>query len=282
MALQSNPLSVGFIGLGDQGLPMARAVAQAGYALHVWARRSVSYQGLADVAFIAEDSVQMLAKNCDVICLCVRRDQDIFDLLDNGLLAGAKPGTVIINHGTGTPENARQIARRCLPAGVLTLDIPVSGGRIAAEARNLTALVGGDEAIFAQCKPILESFSLYIQYMGDVGAGQYAKLFNNAMLVQNFATVARTINLASQCGLSPVRTLEALRDGSAFSNALSYLNTLITADTVNHHVAVLEEDMALFADAMKAAGQDYQAVYLQGLEGVHALPSLITMLNSEA
>ena len=273
--------SVGFIGLGDQGLPMARAIAQAGFTLHVWARRPSSLDGLADVAHIAQSSVQALAQHSDVICLCVRSDNDIIELINNGLLVQVRPGTVLINHGTGTPANAHKIAQLCQQAGVTTLDVPVSGGRIAAEAHTLTALVGGDADTFTFCKPVLESFAFHIQYMGTTGAGQYAKLFNNALLVQNAASVARTLELAVKCGLNPSLTLEGLKLGSAFSNVMGYLNTMITPDTVTHHVAVLGEDMDLFADAMRTSGQPWQEVYEQGMAGIRALPGLIAALNSK-
>ncbi|MFJ2973965.1 NAD(P)-dependent oxidoreductase [Kluyvera sp. NPDC087067] len=273
--------TVGFIGLGDQGLPMAQAIAQAGFVLHVWARRPSSLEALGDTAYISQSSVEALARQCDVICLCVRSDNDIFELLGKGLLAQIRPGTVVINHGTGTPANALKLAQLCQSAGALTLDVPVSGGRIAAQARTLTVLVGGNEDTFIRCKPVLESFSRDTHYMGPTGAGQYAKLFNNALLVQNFASIARTLELAVLCGLNPRQTLEGLKSGSAFSNAMSYLNTMITPANVAHHVAVLGEDMALFADAMGATGQPWQAVYEQGIAGIRALPQLIAALNAE-
>lgn len=209
-----------------------------------------------------------------MICLCVRSDNDIFELLDNGLMAQIRPGT-------GTPASALKLAHLCQSSGVLTLDVPVSGGRIAAEAHTLTALAGGDEDTFMRCRPVLKSFSRHIQYIGSTGAGQYAKLFNNALLVQNFASIARTLELAVLCGLSPRRTLEGVKSGSAFSNAMGYLNTMITSENVTHHVAVLGEDMDLFADAMGATGQPWQAVYEQGIAGIRALPELIAALNTE-
>ena len=101
---------VGFIGLGDQGLPMATAIAEAGFPLHLWARRPASLDALGGVPHHRHDTVQELAAACDIVCLCVGTDDDVLQLADR-LLEGLRPGAVVVNHGTGLPSNAvRQAA----------------------------------------------------------------------------------------------------------------------------------------------------------------------------
>ena len=149
----TSPLTVGFIGLGDQGLPMAVAIADAGIPLHVWARRPGSLEGLGATPATAHDSLADLAGACDVVALCVSGDEDVLGLLTGGLLDALRPGAVVVNHGTGTPGAAVRIAEMCSRAGAHSLDAPVSGGRPAAEARAPTTLVGGPAEALERCAP---------------------------------------------------------------------------------------------------------------------------------
>jgi 3-hydroxyisobutyrate dehydrogenase-like beta-hydroxyacid dehydrogenase len=105
----ADALNVGFIGLGDQGGPMARAIGEAGFPLHVWARRPESLDILADVPHVVHASVPELAGACDMVALVLTDDQDIWDILEQqGLRKAFRPGAIIVNHGTGDPsENAR-------------------------------------------------------------------------------------------------------------------------------------------------------------------------------
>lgn len=89
-------LTVGFIGLGDQGGPMAQAIAESGFELHIWARRPQTLEAVAGVPHIVETTVQKLAANCDVVCLCLTDDKDIVSLLDSGLRDGLKAGAVLV------------------------------------------------------------------------------------------------------------------------------------------------------------------------------------------
>jgi 3-hydroxyisobutyrate dehydrogenase-like beta-hydroxyacid dehydrogenase len=215
--------AVGWIGLGDQGLPMAVAIAEAGYPLHVWARRPASLDA---------------------------------------------------------PGNAVRLTEACAPFGVDVLDAPVSGGRPAAEARALTTLVGGPEPVARRCQPVFESFSAHVVYLGAAGSGQAAKLFNNALLMMNQASIADIVELAAGFGmLDPVTLVDALKLGSASSAALTLLNTMITPGTVDHLAAVEAEDMRIFDTAMTERGVNAAAATARGLAGANGLPSLITRLS---
>ena len=138
------PRRIGWIGLGDQGAPMARAIADASFELHVWVRRAASLEALAGVPYVVHDTLADLGSSIDALGLCLRVDADIDDvLLAGGLLDALRPGTVVVNHGTGLPELARTLTARAAVRGVAVLDAPVSGGRPGAEARTLTTIVGG-------------------------------------------------------------------------------------------------------------------------------------------
>ena len=272
--------AVGFIGLGDQGLPMATAIAEAGYPLHVWARHPTSLEALGDTEYVGHDSTKALGAACDVVGLCVDDDDANMQIVTGGLLEGLRPGSVLVNHGTGTPQGAAHLTETCAEAGIDVLDAPVSGGRPAAERRELTTLVGGPEPVAERCKPIFDSFSGHVVYMGDTGSGQTAKLFNNALLMMNQANIADIVELATRFGkVAPARLVEALKLGRAASAALSLLNTMVTPDTVGHLSEVEAEDMRIFDAAMSAGSVNASPATARGLAGANGLPGLIRRLN---
>ena len=271
-------MRVGFIGLGDQGLPMAVAMAEAGHELHVWARRRASLAALDDVPHHPYADLASFAAAVDVIGICISRDEDVLRLADD-LLPAMRPDAVLVNHGTGTPANARLLARAGSRVGVHVLDAPVSGGRPAAESRTLTVLAGGDAEALTRVRPVLDSFAAHVVHVGEAGAGQMAKLFNNALLMLNQASIADVLRLAGPVGIDPALLVDALRLGSASSRALELTNTMVNPDTVEHLSEVEGLDMRIFDEAMRQAGVEAAAVTARGLEGAQGLPEVIGRLN---
>lgn len=158
--LTKSDTHVGFIGLGDQGAPMARAVARAGWSLHVWARREVSLESVAAVPHTVHKTVAELGATCDLVGLCVRDGNDVEEMLEGqGLLKSMALGSIIVNHGTGSPYVCLDWDVRAKARRVAILDAPVSGGRDGAEKFSLTTIVGGDVDTYERCKPVFESFS---------------------------------------------------------------------------------------------------------------------------
>lgn len=270
---------VGFVGLGDQGLPMAVAIADAGYELHVWARRPNSLDVLRDTPHTRHDAVADLGAACDVLCLCVSTDEDVLSLAGQ-LLEILRPGTVLVNHGTGLPRNARRLAQMAGEHDVDTLDAPVSGGRPAAEQRRLTTLVGGAEDVVERCRPLFEAFSADVVGTGPTGSGQLAKLFNNALLMANQAAVADFLELAERAGADPKRLADSLKLGSASSVALELFGSMVTRETVGHLSEVEALDMTLFAEAMHDAGVDAEQVTARGLSGAHRMSDVVDRIGA--
>lgn len=274
-----DPFKVGFIGLGDQGLPMATAIAERGFDLHVWARRPASLDALADSPYTAHESVASLAGSSNLITLCVSTDDDVLRILQDDILPSLPADAIVVNHGTGTPENAKHFAHLCSDAGVEIIDAPVSGGRPAAEARTLTVLAGGTAAAVTTATPVFQSFATNIVHVGGTGAGQMAKLCNNALLMLNQAAIADILDLATQTGMNAPDLVGALRLGSADSRALRLMNTMVNPDTVDHLSAVEALDMELFDQAMRDAHIPADAVTARGLAGARRLPEVIGRLN---
>jgi 3-hydroxyisobutyrate dehydrogenase-like beta-hydroxyacid dehydrogenase len=271
---------VGFIGLGDQGLPMATAVAESGLDLHVWARRPASLAGLFGVPHTVHHSVAELAAVVDLVAFCVGTDDDVIQIVERDILPHLRRGGIVVNHGTGVPMNAVRLTQMCAPFGVQVLDAPVSGGRPAAESRTLTVLVGGSEAVVDVASPVFESYATHVVGIGETGTGQMAKLVNNALLMLNQAAIADVLELAALAGLDTSHLVDVLRLGSADSRALQLMNTMINPDTVDHLAQVEALDMHLFDRAMRDAGVSAGPTTERGLSGAQRLSSVIGHLNS--
>lgn len=274
--------AVGFIGLGDQGLPMAIAIAEAGYSLQAWARRPASLDGLIGVAHARHEDIADFAAASEIVCLCVSTDEDVRALLTGGLLKALRPGGVVVNHGTGIPSAAVEMARTCAAAGVEFLDAPVSGGRLGAEARTLTSLVGGPEYVVRRCEALFRSFSEHVVHVGDHGSGQITKLLNNTLLMMNQANIAEIVDLAARSGVDTIRLVQALKLGSGSSRALELLpvrSTVSLEATAAHLTEVELLDMSLFDTAMTELKVEAHAVSARGVAGAHSLLDVVKRLN---
>jgi 3-hydroxyisobutyrate dehydrogenase-like beta-hydroxyacid dehydrogenase len=130
-------------------------------------------------------------------------------------------------------------------------------------------MVGGPREAAARCRPVFDSFSRHVAYLGGAGAGQTAKLLNNALLMLNQASIAEILDLAAGLELEPARLVEVLRLGSANSDALGHFGSFITTENVGHLSSVEALDMELFATAMRDAGVDAGAITARGLAGAN-------------
>lgn len=270
---------VGFIGLGDQGAPMATAIAEK-FDLHVWARRAASYDALGGIKHVKETDPVELAGNVDVLCLCLRGDADLHDLLsDRAMLKALGKGATVVNHATGDPVEAERFERMTEEQGVHFLDAPVSGGRPGAEARSMTCFVGGLPAVLERARPVIECHSKHIVAMGAAGAGQMAKLCNNALTVSNMRNVVEVFALAEKLGVS----LKGLRDAFAHSSGGSFilqaLGTKVTTSNAAHIAELNRKDVDEFAEAMRRQGVDPTAIQDWAIEGPDGLEKLVQRLQ---
>jgi len=266
---------IGFIGLGVRGLPMATAIAEAGYSLHVWARHPGSLDALGDAAYVRHDDTKDLAASCDVVGLCVSTDDDVMQVVTGRLLGGLRPGSVVVNHGTGTPRNAVRLTQACARAGVDVLDAPVSGGRPAAQARTLTTMVGGPQPVAERCEPVFRSFSRHVVYLGGTGSGQTAKLFNNALVMMNQASRA-----GRRAGHGPGNAGRGAEAGQRLEQRPHPTEHHGHPANVERLARVQVLDMELFDTAMTESGLSANSVTARGLAGANGLSALLRRLNS--
>lgn len=270
------PLSaVGWIGLGDQGAPMARAVAEAGYPLHVWARRRSSLNALEGVEFTVHDTVADLGAVCDIVGLCLGDDPDVREIATTGgLLANLEPGAVLVNHGTGLPAFAAELTEIAAAHRVEVLDAPVSGGHVGAVEKRLTVLVGGEAEVLAYVRPVFESFATTIAHLGGPGAGQTGKLLNNTLLMANQQNIAELLDVAARLGIDLPALVGVLRAGTGSSVALESLGRAITPDNAEHLSRLQLLDMDIYRTAIASLGDAAGPLTDRAVAGATALPEL--------
>ncbi|MFF5254541.1 NAD(P)-dependent oxidoreductase [Streptomyces leeuwenhoekii] len=253
-------MRVGFIGLGSQGAPMARRIAEAGYETTLWARRSATLEPFADTAAKTAGSPAELAAASDVVCLCVVDDADVEQLTTgtDGVLAGMRRGGVLVVHSTVHPETCRRLEERARVQRVSVLDAPVSGGGRAAQQGTLLVMVGGDPQVFAFCRPLFATYGDPVVHLGPTGAGQIAKLLNNVLFTAQLGLAADALELGGRLGLDTAGLGRILPRGSAASFALERVvdagGTL--RRIAGHAGGLLAKDIRLFTSIVESAGTE--------------------------
>ena len=218
--------SVGFIGLGDQGEPMAHRILAAGLPLHLWARRPESLVPFQATSAQIAPSPRELASEVDILCLCTFAEEDLNDLLfrePDGIVHGLRDGSVLVIHNTVSPDCCREIAATLSPAGVTVLDAPVSGGRARAFAGELSVMVGGDRAAFDRLQALFGTYGSTIRHLGPAGSGQSAKILNNALMIANLQLADEALAAAARLGLDAHAFQDLLLGSTAASTSLRIL-----------------------------------------------------------
>ncbi|HEY9885156.1 MAG TPA: 2-hydroxy-3-oxopropionate reductase [Thermosynechococcaceae cyanobacterium] len=213
---------IGFIGLGIMGKPMARNLLKAGYPLVVYNRSRPAIEVLAAEGAIVADSPKAVAQQADVVISCVSDSPDVeaVALGSNGIIEGAKSGSLYIDMSTIAPATARRVYTALKAKGIDALDAPVSGGDIGAQQGTLSIMVGGDEPAFQRSLPILQAMGKNIVYIGEAGAGQVTKACNQIVVALTVQAVAEALTLAKKSGVDVARVREALMGGFAQSRVL--------------------------------------------------------------
>jgi 3-hydroxyisobutyrate dehydrogenase len=218
--------NVGFIGLGSQGAPMARRIVEADFPLTLWARRPQSVEPFGDTAATTASTPAALAEASSIVCICVTADEDVLDVVEgaNGVLSGLAPGGTLIVHSTVHPETCIRLHRLAAEKGITVLDAPVSGGGPAAAQGTLLVMVGGGEEDLERARPVLATFGDPILHVGDIGAGQTAKLVNNLVFTAQLALSLQALALVDELGLDRTAMGQVFERGSGASRAASMVS----------------------------------------------------------
>jgi 3-hydroxyisobutyrate dehydrogenase len=215
-SMAANLPTVGFIGLGSQGGPMAERIAAAGYPLTVWARRPEALEPFVTAGAVAAASVSDLGAACDVVAVCVVDDAGVMAICD-ALIPAMRCGSLLVIHSTILPESCEALAARCADRGIRFLDAPVSGGGPGAAAGTLTVMCGGDADAFERARPLFESFGKTLVLLGPVGAGQRAKIVNNALMAANMGLAHAALDAGAALGIDRKALAELIKASSGRS-----------------------------------------------------------------
>jgi 3-hydroxyisobutyrate dehydrogenase len=254
---------IGFIGLGNMGLPMAGNLVKQGHEVSGFdiVADNVAKAGIRGVA--AKGSTEEAAKDVDIVVTMLPAGKHVLDVYGSGVLKAAKPGTLFIDSSTIDVGSARGAHAQAAGAKMLSLDAPVSGGVGGAEGATLTFMCGGSQDAFAKAKPVLEAMGKRIVHCGEAGAGQAAKICNNMMLGISMIGVSEAFVLAEKLGLSH----QALFDVASTSSGQCWSLTSycpvpgpVPASPANNNYkagfasALMLKDLKLAQEAASAAG----------------------------
>ena len=226
-----NNLRLGYIGLGLMGKPMAGHLLKAGFPLTVHNRSQAAVNELEKLGAKIANSPKEVAAKSDIVFTCLPDSPDVEQaMLDaNGIIEGAKPGLVVVDHSTIKPSTARKLAAALVSKDIYFLDAPVSGGQIGAENGTLTIMVGGDAAALERAMPALKVYGKAITHIGDSGAGQIAKCCNQMMVAAQMSAMAELLILARKAEVDPRKVVQAIKGGAAQCWALDKKPDLLFA-----------------------------------------------------
>lgn len=221
---------VAFIGLGIMGKPMAKNIMAKGFDLIV---NDVNTEALEELKQAGAESKSLaeIGAECDVIFTCLPNGKIVQDVLfrEDGVNSSIKQGTIVVDHSSVTPEEAKYCAERLKELGVHFLDAPVSGGEPKAITGELAIMVGGDEEAFNTVNPYFEAIGSSAIRTGDVGSGSVTKLANQIIVNLTIAVVSEALVFAEKAGTDPNLVYQAIRGGLAGSTVLDAKAPLMTS-----------------------------------------------------
>jgi 2-hydroxy-3-oxopropionate reductase len=223
--METRSLHVGFIGLGIMGRSMSKNIHRAGFPVTVWNRTAYKMEEAAKWGAETANSPKEVAERSDVVITMVGDTPDVREVVEgpNGVLEGARPGMILIDMSTISPEATRQIARRAAEKGVHMLDAPVSGGDIGAQKGTLSIMVGGDKEVLEKVRPVLEAMGKNIVHCGPVGAGQTVKACNQILTGIHLMAMVEALAFAKKAGVDLEKMLQVTTKGAGTSWALENL-----------------------------------------------------------
>ncbi|MGE4799524.1 2-hydroxy-3-oxopropionate reductase [Yersinia hibernica] len=290
-------MKIGFIGLGIMGKPMSQNLLKAGYSLIVLDRNAAALDELLSAGARKISTPKALAAECDIIITMLPNSPQVKEVVlgENGVIEGAKPGSVLIDMSSIAPLVSREISAALAVKHIAMLDAPVSGGEPKAIDGSLSIMVGGDKAIFDQCFNVMKAMGGSVVHTGEIGAGNVTKLANQVVVALNIAAMSEALVLATKAGVNPDLVFQAIRGGLAGSTVLEakaplvmdrnfkpgfridlHIKDLANALDTSHGVgaqlpltaAVMEMMQALKADGLGSADHSALACYYEKLAKV--------------
>jgi 2-hydroxy-3-oxopropionate reductase len=214
--------NIGFIGLGIMGGPMSLNLLKAGHNLTVYDINKVAVEKLVSAGAKAAATPKEVGENSDIVFTMLPNSQHVREVVlgENGVIQGAKEGTVVVDMSSITPVVSKEIAEAIAKKGLEMLDAPVSGGEPKAIDGTLAIMVGGKEEVFENVKDVLNNMGASVILVGGNGCGVTAKLANQIIVNLNIAAMSEALVLAAKAGIDIEKMYEAIRGGLAGSAVL--------------------------------------------------------------
>ena len=215
-------MKVGFIGIGIMGKPMAKNLIKAGYELVVYDRNNTAAEELKILGAESAQSAKEVAENTEVVITMLPNSPHVRAAVlgENGVAEGFDSGKVLIDMSSIDPTESRNIGEKLRQKGIEMLDAPVSGGEPKAIDGTISVMVGGKKEVFEQYYDLIRAMAGSVVYVGELGAGNTAKLANQIIVASNIAALAEALTLAKKAGVDPKLVYEAIRGGLAGSTVM--------------------------------------------------------------
>jgi len=294
--MSAAPARVGWIGTGVMGASMCGHLIDAGHPAVVFNRTRARADGLIAKGAEWRDTPAKVAADSDIVFTIVGMPEDVRSVVldEDGVLAGAAPGTLLVEMTTSEPKLARELFDAGAAAGVDVLDAPVSGGDVGAREGKLVIMVGGRTEAFERALPLLDAFGRLVFHAGEAGTGQHTKMVNQIAIAGGMVGVCEALVYAARAGLDVERVIETISGGAAGSWSLSnYAPRMLRGDfapgfKVDHFVKDLgialgeARQARLSLPGLALAEQLYVALQAEGRgqSGTQALVLALARLSS--
>ena len=242
------------------GVEMARHLASKGHSVTVYNRnteKAKNWVAANGGSFGA--TPRAVAEQSEIVMVCVGNDNDVRSVVlgPDGLLAGLKPGSILVDHTTASATLARELSAECAKKSIGFIDAPVSGGQAGAQNGALTVMCGcDDQSIFDQARPVFDAYAKACQRMGDAGAGQLTKMVNQICIAGIAQGLSEALNFAMRAGLNPDDVVDVISKGAAQSWQMENRAMTMVRDEFEFGFAVewMRKDLAICFDEAKRNG----------------------------
>jgi 3-hydroxyisobutyrate dehydrogenase len=285
-------LSVGFIGVGNMGNPMAGNVLKAGFAMSVFDKNPQAMENLVQAGARRATSAQDVVERADVVLTSLPASPDVEAayLEPGGLIERARPGTILVDLSSVLPSTPRKIEPVAKARGVHFLEAPVSGGVSGARAATLALMVGGDAEVLKRADPVLRAMGPNVFHVGPVGAGNVIKAINNMMACVNACAMMEGVALGVKAGLDPMTIYDVVKASSGGSKAIERIPTALIPRKFEpgFKVSLMNKDLETFSTIAKElhvpvsfanVAQRYQQAALAAGLGDHDTSVVMTIIE---
>jgi len=247
---------IAFLGLGVMGYPMAGHLKAKGFDISVYNRTTAKAEAWVKQHGGAMGATPAAAvQGADMVMMCVGNDRDLMDV-GQAALAAMKPGSLLVDHTTGSADAARKLYALAQAKGIAFIDAPVSGGQAGAEKGQLTVMCGGDQAAFDRAKPVVDSYAKATTLMGASGAGQLTKMVNQICIAGLVQALSEGLAFAEKAGLDGNLVLDVISKGAAQSWQMENRGRTMLKREFNFGFAVdwMRKDLGICLEEAKRNG----------------------------